>query len=173
MPAAMSRVYAGFRGVVSWKYLASEQLVREHQRHKGLLLYHLATDPEFVSQLSHVVHNRRLDRDQASNFISKVISIMGPRLAVWNAETMEIDTNPSPYSVIKRMRAIMLHPKEKPTLQFKNKHMARMKKEQQERAKEKEITLQRQDIGREDFLLEENEIHSKDNVISDSFLLGE
>ena len=173
MPAAMSRVYAGFRGVVSWKYLASEQLVREHQRHKGLLLYHLATDPEFVSQLSHVVHNRRLDRDQASNFISKVVSIMGPRLAVWNAETMEIDTNPSPYSVIKRMRAIMLHPKEKPTLQFKNKHMARMKKEQQERAKEKEIKLQRQDIGSEDFLLEENEIPSKDNVISDSFLLGE
>ena len=67
----------------------------------------------------------------------------------------------------------MLHPKEKPTLQFKNKHMARMKKEQQERAKEKEIKLQRQDIGSEDFLLEENEIPSKDNVISDSFLLGE
>jgi len=172
MPAAMSRLYAGFRGVVSWKYLASEQLVREHQRSKGLLLYHLATDPEFVSQLSNVVHNRRLDRDQAGNFISKVISIMGPRIAVWNAETMEIDTKPDPYSVIKRMREIMLHPKEKPVWAAKTKYQKRKEEQEKERDRLRSIQQKPQDIGSDEFLLE-GPPTGTDDITSDSFLLGE
>lgn len=107
IPAATSRVYSGMRGVVSWKYLATEQIVREQQRRKSLLLHAMVTDPEFVHQLSWVVAGKKMSKEMQSLFVKKVLSIMGGRAIVYNSETQEIDREPSDADVIGAMHKIM------------------------------------------------------------------
>jgi hypothetical protein len=117
MPAGLSRAYAGFRGVVSWRYLASEQIIREQQRRKSLFLYAIVTDPEFLTQLRSVVTDKRIDDEMAVMFAKKVVSIMGPRLAVYDPEKREVVNDPSPGLLIRAMRTIMHDPKKVPGIQ--------------------------------------------------------
>lgn len=72
--AAISRVYSGMRGVVSWRYLATEQIVREQQRAKHLMLHKILSDPEFVKDLSLIVNKKSLENNKT--FVQKIKDIM-------------------------------------------------------------------------------------------------
>jgi hypothetical protein len=53
----------------------------------------------------------------AAMFAKKVVSIMGPRLAVYDPEKREVVNDPSPGLLIRAMRTIMHDPKKVPGIQ--------------------------------------------------------
>jgi len=78
--AALSRVYSGMRGVVSWRYLATEQIIREQQRAKHLMFHKILSDPDFVNDLSLIVNKKDLQSNRT--FVKKIKDIMlGPSFA--------------------------------------------------------------------------------------------
>ncbi len=106
--AALSRLYSGFRGVVSWRYLASEQLIREHQRRKGLMLHAILTDPEFVRQISSLIEGNRFTLQESKIFVTKLKGIMGSRMAVYNPDKSEMDYEPSDSDIMRGIKAILV-----------------------------------------------------------------
>lgn len=106
--AALSRLYSGFRGVVSWRYLASEQLIREHQRRKGLMLHAILTDPDFVKQISSLIEGNRFTAKESKIFVTKLKGIMGSRMAVYNPDKSEMDYEPSDSDVMRGIKAILV-----------------------------------------------------------------
>lgn len=130
--AALSRLYSGFRGVVSWRYLASEQLIREHQRRKGLILHAILTDPNFVRNLSDIIQGNRLNKKEMAAFAGKLVSIAGPRFAVWNPEKREMDYDPDANQIVQSLRRILLNPKEIEDVDLDWRGAAKRKKEKKE-----------------------------------------
>tara|TARA_R100000664_G_C2759814_1_gene150019 strand:- start:48 stop:5660 length:5613 start_codon:yes stop_codon:yes gene_type:complete len=91
MPAALSRLYAGFRGVVSWRYLASEQIIREHQRSKAMMLHTIYTDPTFMKALvtaleAGVYGTKNVPKEDIKYLRKTIRRIMGGRIIVYNEE---------------------------------------------------------------------------------------
>jgi len=142
--AALSRLYSGFRGVVSWRYLASEQLIREHQRRKGLILHAILTDPDFVRNLSTIIEGNKLNAKEMKNFGKKLIEIAGPKYAVYNEDTNAMDFNPSTDMVTKALRNILLGPKAIKDLDLNLKLKAKKEKEV---AEEQELLQWEKDVG--------------------------
>ena len=89
-PAALSRIYAGMRGVVSWRYLASEQLIREHQANKARLLASIFTDPTFAKNLSNFLEGQKLSREQSEQIRKHIVTMTGGRLVYYNEEEGKI-----------------------------------------------------------------------------------
>ena len=104
--AALSRLYSGFRGVVSWRYLASEQIIREHQRRKGLILHAILTDPDFVRNLSSIIQGNKLKAKETKDFFAALSRIAGPRFAVYNPDKREMDEDPDAGMVVRALRQI-------------------------------------------------------------------
>ena len=110
--AALSRLYSGFRGVVSWRYLASEQIIREHQRAKHLMFHKILTDPEFVGNLNLIINNKAIQNER--KFVEKITDIMkvaGARVVVYDADKEDYrNYDPSPSQVVKALRDFWLSP---------------------------------------------------------------
>ena len=86
-PAALSRIYSGMRGVVSWRYLATEQIVREHQRAKHLMFHKILSDPQFLETLSLVLDSTTVSQKLADTFVKSFMPIMksaGARAVVYD-----------------------------------------------------------------------------------------
>ncbi|HAI42493.1 MAG TPA: hypothetical protein DCM40_32500, partial [Maribacter sp.] len=106
--AALSRIYSGMRGVVSWRYLATEQIVREQQRAKHLMLHTIMSDPNFVRNLGLIIDNKPVKDER--NFVSKILDIMA-KPAFSRAVTYDPDKeesrnyDPTPNEVVKFLRS--------------------------------------------------------------------
>lgn len=85
-PAALSRIYAGMRGVVSWRYLASEQIIREHQANKARLLASIFTDPTFAKNLADFVEGRKLTKEQSEQMRKQIRLMTGAKLVYYNED---------------------------------------------------------------------------------------
>ena len=110
MPAALSRLYAGFRGVVSWRYLASEQIVREHQRKKALLLHAILTDPEFSRNLIKLINDQKIRTEEYKEFFLATQKIVGPKFAVYNEDTNKYEEDPEPEVVLRALKNFLTLP---------------------------------------------------------------
>ncbi len=84
MPAALSRIYAGMRGVVSWRYLASEQIIRQHQRSKMQTLHALMSDPKLLQNITVMLDGHKATTEQIKYVRSRIKTIMGGRLVFYN-----------------------------------------------------------------------------------------
>ena len=96
------------RGVVSWRYLATEQIVREQQRAKHLMLHTIMSDPNFVRNLGLIIDNKPVKDER--NFVSKILDIMA-KPAFSRAVTYDPDKeesrnyDPTPNEVVKFLRS--------------------------------------------------------------------
>jgi hypothetical protein len=132
--AALSRIYSGMRGVVSWRYLASEQIIRDHQRRKGLMLHAILTDPNFVRQLSVLIEGNRLNAKETAAFAKKLAEVAGPKFVVYNQDTEKMDYDPDASAIWTAFQNIMIGPKKigKVSLDWKAKKQEREILEKQE-----------------------------------------
>tara|TARA_R100001369_G_scaffold19290_2_gene35192 strand:- start:7689 stop:12818 length:5130 start_codon:yes stop_codon:yes gene_type:complete len=85
-PAALSRIYAGMRGVVSWRYLASEQLIREHQASKARILASIFTDPTFARNLSDFLEGQKITKEQSEQIRKHIVRMTGGKLVYYNED---------------------------------------------------------------------------------------
>ena len=106
--AALSRIYSGMRGVVSWRYLATEQIVREQQRSKHIMLHTIMSDPDFIRNLGLIIDNKPIKDER--NFVSKILGIM-TKPAFSRAVTYDPDKensrnyDPNPNEIVKFLRS--------------------------------------------------------------------
>ena len=106
--AALSRVYSGMRGVVSWRYLATEQIVREQQRAKHMMLHTVMSDPNFVRNLGLIIDNKPIKN--AGGWVKQLLGIMA-KPAFSRAVTFDPDKDdsanydPTPNEVVKYLRS--------------------------------------------------------------------
>tara|TARA_R100000008_G_scaffold30228_1_gene16767 strand:+ start:173 stop:5176 length:5004 start_codon:yes stop_codon:yes gene_type:complete len=111
--AALSRVYSGMRGVVSWRYLATEQIVREHQRAKHLMLHKIMSDPDFIENLKFLALDRQLP--DKGKFITKTIKgiMTSPAFSRMVVYDPDIDDkpnwNPNPSDVAMFLRNYLVN----------------------------------------------------------------
>ena len=112
IPAALSRLYSGFRGVVSWRYLASEQIVREHQRAKHMMFHKLMTDPEFMSNVNLVLSKQKMSTRQERKFVEDFMEIMkvsGARAVVYDPDAEDqVNYSPSSKQIVNALRDFWL-----------------------------------------------------------------
>ena len=94
IPAALSRLYAGLRGVVSWKYLAGEQMVRQRQLKEQELLVKLVTDPDLIRDLTVILQKGKLDTTRYEKLIKRIRNITGGRILAYN-EAFEETSDPT------------------------------------------------------------------------------
>ena len=92
MPAMLSRVYAGLRGVVSWRYLASETMIREHQRRKAQTMYALFNDSRLQVLLLSVLEGRKLSKKDTKELRHKVKTLVGGRITVYSEDEIGMGT---------------------------------------------------------------------------------
>ena len=109
--AAQAKVFAGMRGVVSWRYLATDQVVREYQRSKALLFHTLYTNPGFIKHLDSLVQGKRLSEAASKEFMGIVAKIMIPRglgrIAIYNKDEDKMDYDPPANIVTEYMSALI------------------------------------------------------------------
>jgi len=105
--AALSRIYSGMRGVVSWRYLATEQLVREQQRAKHMMLHTVMSNPDFVRNLGLIIDNKPIKN--TDGWVKKLLGIMA-KPAFSRAVTFDPDKedsmnyDPTPNEIVKYLR---------------------------------------------------------------------
>ncbi len=111
-PAALSRLYAGFRGVVSWRFLVTEQIVREHQRSKHLFFHKVLSDPKFVETLGLVINKRNIGKEGKELLAKAVKDIMlvtGSRAVVYDADAEDGKKyDPSPDEIVNALSEFWL-----------------------------------------------------------------
>ena len=112
-PAALSRIYSGMRGVVSWRYLATEQIVREHQRAKHLMFHKILSDPQFLETLSLVLDSTTISEKLADTFVKSFMPIMksaGARAVVYDPVEGEgqykVNKNPTNKQIAEQVKKI-------------------------------------------------------------------
>tara|TARA_A100000172_G_scaffold81064_1_gene72741 strand:- start:5839 stop:11043 length:5205 start_codon:yes stop_codon:yes gene_type:complete len=115
--AALSRIYSGVRGVVSWRYLATEQIVREHQRSKHMMFHKMLTDPKFLENVKLIMDSDKITEKLADTFVKSFLPIMktaGARTVIYNPVEGEEGTgakyNPSNKELVEAIKKMWLVP---------------------------------------------------------------
>lgn len=104
-PAALSRLYSGFRGVVSWRYLATEQIVREHQRAKHMMFHKILSDPEFLKKLKLIMDNKPINEKKFVDEFMEIMKTPGSRAVVYDADADDqANYDPTPTAIVDALR---------------------------------------------------------------------
>ena len=103
LPAALGRGFSGIRGVVSWKYLAAEQIARQTNLGKQRMLLEMIGDPNLLNLLLKMGMNKKPNKEELEQFgkiVRRVATVAGARIVAYNEMKEEI-LNPTNEQLLK------------------------------------------------------------------------